>query len=129
MRVLLTLIVAFLLSLHGSEAMAAKRVALVIGNSAYQNTKALVNPKNDALGMTAALEATGFEVVSGLDLSKADMERTIRDFLARLRDADVALLFYAGHGLQVSNRNYLMPVDAKLKEEADLDFEFIPVSE
>src|SRR5262249_31836742 len=77
-----------------------------------------------SLAVAAALQATGFEVVSGLDLSKADMERSIRGFLARLREADVALLFYAGHGLQASNRNYLMPVEAKLKDEADLDFEF-----
>src|SRR5262245_43653864 len=95
---------------------------------AYQNTKALVNPRNDALGTAAALQVTGFEVVSGLDLSKADRERSIRGFLARLREAAVALLFYAGHRLQASNRNYLMPVDAKFKAEADLDFVFIPVS-
>src|SRR6478736_3516241 len=97
MRLSLMLFVAALVSLHAGAAFAAKRVALVIGNSAYQNTKALANPKNDALGMATALQAIGFEVVSGLDLSKADLERTIRDFLARLRDADVALLFYAGH--------------------------------
>jgi uncharacterized caspase-like protein len=103
-------------------ASAERRVALVIGNGAYQAVPALANPANDARALAAALERLGFDVVSGFDLTNADMRRTVRDFAARISGADVAFFFYAGHGLQVAGENYLLPVDADLKSEADLDF-------
>lgn len=106
----------------------ARRVALVIGNSAYEHASPLANPKNDANALAAALERLDFEVVKGVDLKRSAFERTVRDFARAIRGADTALLFYAGHGLQVGGRNYLAPVDARLSDEADLDFETLPLT-
>ena len=106
-----------------SEARAEKRIALVIGNSAYQNTPDLKNPKNDAVDLAAALRRLGFEVFEGRDLDKRAMERLIRQFGVRLSGADLAIFFYAGHGLQVGGQNYLVPIDARLASEGDADFE------
>jgi uncharacterized protein YraI len=102
-----------------------KRVALVLGNSDYKNATVLPNPRNDAAAITEKLTALGFTVISGLDGGKADMENSIREFVKVLDGADVALLFYAGHGMQVNGNNYLIPVDAKLEESTALDFETI----
>lgn len=106
-----------------SPAKAEKRVSLVIGNSAYQHAPTLKNPKSDATAMAALLARSGFDVVEGIDVTYADMRRKLRDFAYKLEGADVGLLFYAGHGLQVHGRNYLAPVDAQLKKEVDLEFE------
>jgi len=111
-----------------SAAQAQKRVALVIGNSAYQNTGELRNPSNDAADMTAALRRLGFEVTDGRDLDKRAMERAIRQFGLSLEGADIALFFYAGHGIQVGGQNHLIPVDARLASEGDVDFETLPLS-
>jgi uncharacterized caspase-like protein len=100
-----------------------RRVALVIGNSAYQFTPNLPNPINDAEAMAAALQRLGFEVAKGIDLDRAETELIIRDFAKKLPGADVALFFYAGHGMQVARQNYLIPVDAQLADETDLHFE------
>ncbi|MCG8563013.1 MAG: caspase family protein, partial [Hyphomicrobiales bacterium] len=108
-------------------AYAEKRVALVVGNSAYKHAASLKNPQNDATGMAAALRRLGFRVFEGTDLDRRAMEARIRDFANDIADADVALFYYAGHGLQVNGTNYLAPVDATLKAEADLDFEAIPL--
>ena len=116
--------------LHSSLSFAAsseRRVALVIGNSAYERAAPLRNPRNDADAIAAALAKLGFEVVKGTDLTYRDLRRTARDFAHKLGGADVALLFYAGHGLQVHGRNYLAPVDANLGTEVDLDFETVPL--
>jgi uncharacterized caspase-like protein len=108
-----------------APAAAEKRVALVIGNSAYENVPRLTNPSNDASDVAAKLKALGFEVVEGIDLGKRDMEKRIRAFAEALNGADVGLFYYAGHGLQVDQRNFLAPVDAQLKSESDLDFEAV----
>ena len=100
-------------------------MALVIGNSAYENVPRLTNPSNDASDVAAKLKALGFEVVEGIDLGKRDMEKRIRTFAAALSGADVGLFYYAGHGLQVDQRNFLAPIDAQLKSESDLDFEAV----
>ncbi len=100
-----------------------KRVAFVVGNSAYQNTAALTNPTNDARDMAAALKDLGFTVIEGIDLDKRALDLKTRDFARALGSADVALFFYAGHGLQVSGQNYLIPIDARLESERDLEFE------
>ncbi len=102
-----------------------KRVALVIGNSAYRYTPRLENPRNDATDIGAALKKLGFEVIDGFDLDKAGFERKIRDFAAALQGAEVAVFFYAGHGLLVSDQNYLVPVDAQLSTASALDFEMV----
>jgi hypothetical protein len=114
-----------LVLLGAAPAAAAKRVALVLGNSAYRNTPALANPRNDANDMAAALTSLGFDVIKGVDLDKAGMDRHIRDFAERLEGSDVGLFFYAGHGLQVDGQNFLVPVDAELNSGAALDFEMV----
>lgn len=105
--------------------MAAKRVALVIGNAAYSQAPALTNPVNDAADMAKALTEYGFDVILGLDLDRTAFNEKVRAFSRALEDADTAVLFYAGHGLQVAGHNYLIPVDASLRSERDLDFEAI----
>lgn len=104
------------------EAMAQKRVALIIGNAGYGEAAPLKNPANDAVALSAVLERLGFQVLTGLDLDLRGMRSIARDFSRELAGADIALFFYAGHGVQVNGKNYLLPVDAKLEEEADLDF-------
>jgi uncharacterized caspase-like protein len=115
----------FLSLLLPSAAHAQKRVALVIGNAAYQSTPALTNPRNDATDMAAALKKLGFQVVEGFDLDKSSFERKVRDFADTMAGAEVGVFFYAGHGLQVAGHNYLVPVDAKLSTLAALDWEMV----
>lgn len=107
---------------------AEQRVALVIGNGAYAPAPSLPNPESDATAMASALERLGFEVIRGIDLDLAGMRMAIRDFSVAVEGADIALFFYAGHGVQVSGQNYLIPVDADLKRESDLDFGAIDIS-
>jgi uncharacterized caspase-like protein len=109
-------------------AAAEKRVALVMGNSAYQHTAPLKNPSNDATDMAEKLRQLGFDVIEGTDLSKDEMEQRIRAFADKLTGADVGLFFYAGHGLQIDGRNFLAPVDAKLRSDTDLDFEAVDLN-
>ena len=106
-------------------AQAEKRVALVIGNSAYQNTAPLKNPRSDAEDMAAALKRLDFEVVAGYDLDDRGMKTKVRDFARAVDGADTALFFYAGHGVQSKGENYLLPVNASLRTESDLDFETV----
>ena len=108
-----------------APASAQKRVALVIGNSAYQNATALANPASDASDIGAALKDAGFEIILGLDLDKRAFDGKVREFSHLLPLADTGVLFYAGHGMQVSGRNYLVPIDARLQSERDLDFETV----
>jgi hypothetical protein len=116
-------------ALRSTPATAEKRVALVIGNSAYQHTTLLTNPRNDAEDIIAALRRLEFEVVpGGIDLDKRAMERVIREFTGKLGGVDVALFFFAGHAVQVSGQNFLVPVDAQLGAETDIDFETVPLS-
>src|SRR6476646_8837832 len=102
-------------------ALADKRVALVIGNAAYKNVTQLKNPVNDATDVSAAWKRLGFDVVTGLDVDAAGMRSLVRSFSDKLDGPNVALLFYAGHGLQVAGKNYLVPVDAQSESPADLD--------
>ncbi|MEP1206579.1 MAG: caspase family protein [Rhizobiaceae bacterium] len=102
-----------------------RRVALILGNSKYENTTVLANPKNDADRIARELRNLGFEVVLGLDRNKQGMESSIREFVTKLPGSDVALFFYAGHAMQVNGQNYLIPVDAKLEDSTAIDFETI----
>ncbi|MFO1049109.1 MAG: caspase family protein [Geminicoccaceae bacterium] len=97
-----------------------KRVALVIGNSSYQNVTQLRNPRRDAEAMAAALEEIGFEVTAGYDLDRRQMEEITKNFARQARDSDMALTYYSGHALQSSNKNVLVPVDGQLRDEFDL---------
>lgn len=125
MRIVRGVVAAFALIAWAAAAHAEKRVALVVGNGAYQHATVLSNPANDAQDLAAALGEVGFDTLLGLDLDKRSFELKVREFARKLGQADVGLLFYAGHGLQVSGQNYLLPVDAKLESERDLDFEAI----
>lgn len=111
-----------------STAQAERRVALVIGNSNYENAGKLTNPKNDAEAVSAALKRLGFEVLTGIDTDIQKMISLVRDFSKALEGADVALFYYAGHGLQVDGNNYLAPIDADLSDRADLDFGTVKLS-
>jgi len=99
---------------------AETRVALVIGNGAYQNAPRLPNPRNDAVDVAAALTRDGFTTIVETDLDKAAMENATIRFARAARTADVAMFYYSGHALQFAGANYLAPVDARLRDEADL---------
>ncbi|HEY7646318.1 MAG TPA: caspase domain-containing protein [Hyphomicrobiales bacterium] len=118
--------IAFLFVLSCAQAQAASnRVALVIGNSAYNFTPALRNPKSDAVDMAAALRQLDFQVFDGTDLTKAQMDGLIKTFAAALETSSAALFFYAGHAVQIDNKNYLVPVDAALTSPEALDSEAV----
>lgn len=108
-----------------ASASAERRVALILGNAQYQNLPVLKNPVSDASALERRLKELGFEVVSGFDLTKAETQATMARFAKVVRGADLALFYYAGHGLQVSTRNYLLPVDALLEDDTSLDFEAV----
>lgn len=118
---------ALALSLLLSDAAhAEKRVALVIGNSAYQNAPRLDNPANDATAIADMFRKAGFDVVTGkMDLGILDFKRSIREFINTVRDADIAVIYYAGHGIEVSGVNYMIPVDAKLASDLDAEDEAV----
>lgn len=107
---------------------AAKRVALVIGNSDYKETTTLPNPRNDAADMAGVLKRLEFEVLEGIDLDKRAMERLIRQFDQAIAEAEIAVFFYAGHAMQIAGQNLLLPIDARLSTEGDVDFETLPLS-
>ena len=99
------------------------RIALVIGNGAYRGASALPNPPNDARALSKTLRAMGFEVAEGIDLDRAGMDKLMREFLLKAPKASIALLFYAGHGIQIDGKNYLVPVDANVTLAQDLTVE------
>ncbi|MBB4256133.1 MULTISPECIES: caspase domain-containing protein [unclassified Bradyrhizobium] len=115
------LLLAAALFLTCQPAWAIKRVALVVGNSSYQNAPLLPNPANDAASITATLKSAGFDVVdSRLNLAAADMRRALREFADQTRDADIAVVYYAGHGIEIDGTNYLIPTDARLERDTDI---------
>src|SRR5262249_38818152 len=104
---------------------AAERIALVIGNGRYLFANTLANPPSDAQAVAQVLRDIGFDVAQGRDLDRIGMERLVRDFLRKAPSAKVALVFYAGHALQVDGRNYLLPIDARLEAASDLNYETV----
>lgn len=112
--------VALLLVVGCLPALAERRVALVIGNSAYRAAPALANPRNDAEDIAAVLQRLGFETLTALDADRTAMEKAAEEFAARTETADVALFYYAGHGLQHQGVNFLVPVDASLQSATGL---------
>src|SRR3981189_1296722 len=107
--------------LFNQPALADKRVALVIGNSAYKNVTRLQNPANDAAAVVAMFKLSGFDTVdSRLDFNVLEMRRALREFGNKTRDADVAVIYYAGHGIELDGTNYLVPVDAALETDTDV---------
>ncbi|MHC2577442.1 caspase family protein [Bradyrhizobium diazoefficiens] len=111
-----------------SPALAEKRVALVIGNSAYKNTLRLTNPVNDAALIGDMFKKAGFDAVDvKTDLNASEMRRALREFAGRVRDADMAVIYYAGHGIELDGTNYLIPTDAALETDADVYDEALPI--
>jgi len=125
MRTVLILI-GCLLCLSASPALADKRVALVIGVSKYQQVPRLTNPARDADAVAALFKQAGFDVVNNQrDVGIADLRRVIREFSETSRDADIAVVYYAGHGIEVDGANYLVPADAKLVSDFDIEDETV----
>jgi uncharacterized caspase-like protein len=126
-------VVAFILTVCSTwivnqPAFAEKRVALVMGNSAYQNVNQLANPANDSSAISETLKHAGFDVVDlKRDLKVGEMRRALRDFSDKVRDADVAVVYYAGHGMEIDGTNYVIPVDAVLERDIDAYDEAIPL--
>ncbi|PDT85727.1 hypothetical protein CO669_31085 [Bradyrhizobium sp. Y36] len=109
------------LVLEPAAAFADQRMALVMGNSAYQRAPKLANATNDAGLLVETFKKAGFTVVEARnDLSAQDMRRTLRDFGAKARGADIAVIYYAGHGIEIDGNNYLVPVDAQLENDTDV---------
>jgi hypothetical protein len=123
--------IAWLLLSLTATALADKRVALIVGNSAYRNIAPLENPSNDARLMADTLRSLGFALVGGaaqVDIDKAGFDALVQRFGDDIQSADVALFYFAGHGLQVSGANYLVPVNANPTREADVDFQMLDVN-
>ncbi|QQO22768.1 caspase family protein [Bradyrhizobium diazoefficiens] len=109
-------------------ALAEKRVALVMGNSAYRNVARLANPVNDAALVGGMFRKAGFDTVDvKLDLNVAEMRKALRDFGGKAREADVAVVYYAGHGIELDGTNYLIPTDATLETDSDVLDETLPL--
>src|SRR5450631_3865529 len=121
-----TLVVSLIcMTFAASAANAEKRVAFVVGNGTYKNVAALPNPPIDAKAMAAALRNVGFEVVEGSNLTRDKMTEKLLDFGKKAQGADVAVFFYAGHGIAISGTNYLLPVDADIKSEMNVKLVFL----
>ena len=130
LRAVLCAILCAIAGLGAAPALADKRIALVIGNSAYHDITRLDNPAHDAALIGATLGAMGFTLVGGgpqIDLDKDKFDHVIQQFGNQLQGADVALFYYAGHGLQMRGSNYLVPIDANPTREADVDFQMVDV--
>ena len=122
------LFIALVALVAGVPVMAAGKVALVIANSSYQAVARLPNPGRDAVLVTKTLREAGFETIDvANDLDQAGMDRALRAFGAKARGAEVALIYYAGHGIEVGGRNFLIPVDARLQTSNDLYLETTPL--
>jgi len=108
--------------LLATSAQAERRVAFVVGNGGYRHVTPLPNPPIDARAMARLLRGAGFDVVEGIDLNRDAMMARLRDFAGKTQSADIALFYYAGHGISLNGKNYLIPVDADLKSEMDITF-------
>jgi uncharacterized caspase-like protein len=111
------------------QAWAETRIALLIGNSAYQGVGALLNPPKDVALLADALGKAGFRVRIETDLHGETMRRTLRDFAGDAEQADWAVVYYAGHGLEMGGQNYLVPVDARLQNDRDVPFETVALDQ
>jgi hypothetical protein len=120
MRFMLVALSAISILISVNAAKADRRVAFVVGNGAYKNVQSLPNPAIDAKSMARVLRNVGFDVVEGANLTRDKMTERLLEFGKKAQGADVALFFYAGHGIAINGTNYLLPVDADLKSEMDV---------
>lgn len=124
MRKLIILLLLNLLSIsHGYSS--EKRLVLLIGNSSYNHSTVLSNPANDINAMSEKLSRMDFDVMVYKDLGQIDFKKAIDEFGTRLRDYDIGMFYYAGHGLQINGINYLVPVDAQIESELDIEYNCI----
>ena len=128
-RSLVVAVLVFVVFAAPSVVLAAGRVALVVGNSNYAHIGRLPNPDNDARDMSAALRRLGFEVTTEFDADRVALTEALRAFTRRSAGADVSLVFYAGHGIEMDGVNYLVPVDARLERDVDVRFETVTVDD
>jgi TPR repeat protein len=127
-RLPFVVVFAAVFAVVGTVAEAAKRVALLIGNQDYRSTTALKNPANDVELMRATLVAAGFDDVQvALDLDLVAMRKTLRNFEDKAEGSEVAVLYYSGHGMEMNGQNYLIPVDAVLGSDKDVEDEALPL--
>lgn len=120
------ILAVWLTSLFSPHAFADKRVALVIGNSNYEKVGRLANPANEANAVSAMLKGFGFDVGDPKhDLKAADMRRELNDFFEKVADADIAIVYFAGHGMEIGGTNFLIPVDAVLARDIDAEGEAV----
>ena len=119
-------LIIFILLLHTthSPAYAEKRTALVIGNASY-NSSPLKNPTNDASDIAKSLEKYNFKVIKEINATRRTMIKVINQFYNNLKKSDVGFFYYAGHGVQVSGHNYLIPIDANITSESDVELESV----
>jgi uncharacterized caspase-like protein len=117
-----------LMALLSHNVLAQKRIALVIGNGAYEHTTQLANPRNSANAVSKKLKELGFKVYKGIDKSIGQMAALIDKFSHDAKDADVAFLYYAGYGMQLNNVNYMVPINARLRNEEDIDFDLLGIN-
>lgn len=121
-------LVAVLLGIAGAaQAQAERRVALVLGNGAYQNVPKLINPVPDAQAVSATFKSLGYDVIEAYDTDLPTLQRTIKQFREKLDGAKAAVFYYAGHGIAVKDDNFILPVDARLQKESDIDFNTVPL--
>ncbi len=120
MRYVIVFLSLICILFSADAARADKRVAFVVGNGAYKNVQPLPNPSIDAKSMASVLRNVGFEVVEGTNLTRDKMTERLLEFGKKAQGADVALFFYAGHGIAISGTNYLLPIDADIKSEMDV---------
>ena len=125
---LVVAIVAVVVLAAPAVVLADGRVALVVGNSTYAHIGRLPNPDNDAADMSSALRRLGFEVTTEFDADRVELTEALRAF-TRSAGADVSLVFYAGHGIEMDGVNYLVPVDARLERDVDVRFETVAVDD
>jgi hypothetical protein len=121
------LLLLLVLGSRSADAAEARRLALVLGNGAYTYAPPLPNPPRDARAVAAALRRLGFEVIEGIDLGRAGLVGALRDFGRRADGAELAVVYFAGHGIQVKGQNYILPIDAQLQREQDLRYEAISI--
>src|SRR5215469_820277 len=125
--ILLLLVVGPMQAFAQASSAPERRVAFVIGIGAYRNAPRLPNPVNDARAIGDALRRLNFDVEEVYDPDFRQMTRSLREFGIKAQQADVAVIYYAGHGVQVGRENYLLPADAVLERERDLIYEALPL--
>ncbi|MCW2285951.1 putative caspase-like protein [Rhodoblastus acidophilus] len=126
-RKILLLICVALFGAFAHPALADKRVALVIGNSAYAHVATLGNPENDAQDIAATLRTLHFDVIYRINADERGMAAALEEFERKVSGADTALFFFAGHGLQHKGQNYLLPIDANLEDEVSLKYNTLAI--